>query len=105
MIQLVFLSLFVRFFLGMKELFRLMIDPPHDELLPILSSVFSYLLDDESTRQYVLVPHDVKVLLAPLTDTFQIDEPMQQQQQQQGLFSFFKSTKILFSHFDDYICL
>lgn len=67
---------------GMKELFRLMLDPPHEELLPILTSVFSYLLDDESTRQYVLVPHDIKVLLAPLTDTFQCDEPVIMQQQQ-----------------------
>ena len=66
---------------GMKELFRLMLSPPHEELLPILASVFSYLLDDETTRQYVLVPHDIKVLLAPLTDTFQCDEPVIMQQQ------------------------
>lgn len=61
---------------GMKELFHLMVDPPNEELLPVLASVFSYLLDDEFSRQFVMVPLDVRVLLAPLTDTFQCDEPV-----------------------------
>jgi hypothetical protein len=53
-----------------QNLFTLMIEPPNDELLPVLAAVISYLLDDDCTRQFVFVPHDIKVLLAPLTDTY-----------------------------------
>lgn len=48
-----------------------MVEPPNEELLPVLAAVVAYLLDDDTTRQFVFVPHDIKVLLAPLTDTYQ----------------------------------
>ncbi len=38
-------------------------EPPNDELLPVLAIVLSYLLDDHATRQYIFMPHDLKVFL------------------------------------------
>lgn len=57
---------------GMKNLFSLMVDPPGEELLSVLATTVSYLLDDDTTRQYIFFPHDLKILLAPLTDTYDL---------------------------------